>query len=333
MKQIKFRAYRVFEEADGSFERRIVERSTADLPEGDVLIKVHYAGLNYKDALSAYGNKGVTRNYPHTPGIDAAGEVVESRTQEYKPGAKVIVTSYDLGMNTDGGFGEYIRVPASWVVSLPEELSMRTSMQYGTAGFTAALSVHKLLNAGQEPEAGPVLVTGAAGGVGSLAVLILKKLGFKVIAGTSSLTDSKETIDKLGADDHYDSSMLNDTSGRTLLKERWAGAVDCVGGNVLATVLKACGMNGNVTTCGNIYSQELPVTVYPFILKGVSLLGITSQNTDMELRKLIWQKLAGEWQVDMDMLTHEITLVGLDKALGLFMSKKNRGRVLLRHGG
>ena len=332
MTPIKFQAYRVFETDNGSFERRIVERSTAELPEGDLLIKVHYAGLNYKDALSAYGNKGVTRVYPHTPGIDASGEVVESHSPDIVPGAKVIVTGYDLGMNADGGFGEYICVPASWVVPLPDKLSLRTSMQYGTAGFTAALSVHKLLNASQKPESGPVLVTGAAGGVGSMSVLILKKLGFKVIAGTSSLTDSKETVDKLGADDHYDSSMLNDTSGRPLIRARWAGAIDCVGGNVLATALKACSAGGNVITCGNIYSQELPITVYPFILNEVSLLGVASQNTDMGLRRVIWQKLANEWQVDAGTLTREITLPELDKALELFISKKNRGRVLLRHG-
>ncbi len=331
MTPVKFRAYRVFETETGTFERKIVERSTKELPEGDVLIKVHYAGLNYKDALSAYGNKGVTRAYPHTPGIDAAGEVTESLSPEIKPGEKVIVTGYDLGMNTDGGFGEYIRVPASWVVPLPKMLSPRTAMQYGTAGFTAALSVYKLLSASQHPNMGPVLVTGAAGGVGSLAVLILKKLGFRVIAGTSSLNDSKDTIDKLGADEHIDNTILNDISGRPLLRSKWAGAIDCVGGNVLATALKACSPGGNVTACGNIFSHELPVTVYPFILNGVNLLGIASQNTAMDLRKLVWNKLAIDWQVNMDELTHEVTLKELDQALDLYIHKKNRGKVILKH--
>ena len=180
-----YSALRVFETIPGIFERKIVNLNTDDLPQGDLLIKVMYSGLNYKDALSASGNRGVTRNYPHTPGIDAAGIIEESQSAIFKPGDKVIVVGYDLGMNTDGGFGEYIRVPEIWAVPLPENMTLRDSMIIGGTGYTAGLSVMKLLEQGMKPSDGPILVTGAAGGVGSWAVLILKKLGFKVIAGTS----------------------------------------------------------------------------------------------------------------------------------------------------
>ena len=185
-----YRALRVFESIPGIFERKIVNLNTDDLPQGDLLIKVMYSGLNYKDALSASGNRGVTRNYPHTPGIDAAGIIEESQSVNFKPGDKVIVVGYDLGMNTNGGFGEYIRVPEIWAVPLPENMTLRDSMIIGGTGYTAGLSVMKLLEQGMKPSDGPILVTGAAGGVGSWAVLILKKLGFKVIAGTSDLKDS-----------------------------------------------------------------------------------------------------------------------------------------------
>lgn len=328
----EFRALRVYENEKGEFERKITILSTGDLPGHDVLIRVHFSSLNYKDALSAYGNKGVTRKYPHTPGIDAAGVVEDSRSPAFHSGDKVIIGGYDLGMDTDGGFGEYIRVPAEWVVPLPETMSLKESMIIGGTGYTAALSVMNLVDQGVKPEDGPVLVTGAAGGVGSWSVLILKKLGYEVIAGTSNIEDSKDTIAKLGADQHVDKSIIDDTSGKALIKWKWAGAIENVGGNVLATALKACKPGGAVTCCGNIYSHELHTTVYPFILNAIKLIGISAQITPIETRKKVWEKLAGEYKVDMPDIVHEISLDELPAVLERAIKKKNRGQVVVRHG-
>jgi acrylyl-CoA reductase (NADPH) len=327
----QYKALRVFELDDGSFERKIVQLSTDQLPEGDVLIKVQYSGMNFKDALSSYGNKGVTRRYPHTPGVDAAGVVVESLSGNFKPGDQVVVGGYDLGMNTDGGFGGYIRVPSEWIVPLPEGMDLKESMIIGGTGYTAALSVMNLQDQGVKPEDGPILVTGAAGGVGSWSVLILKKLGYTVIAGTSNIDDSAEFIAKLGADQHVDKSVIDDTSGKALIKWKWAGAIDNVGGNVLSTAIRACKPGGTVTCCGNIYSDKLEMTVYPFILNAVKLIGISAQITPLGIRKRVWGKIAGEYKVELPNIIKEIGLDELPDILELVISKKNRGQVLLNH--
>ena len=225
------------EKENHQFVRKVVEREVSSLPEGDVLIQVHYSSLNYKDALSATGNKGVTRTYPHTPGIDAAGVVVSSEDATIKAGDQVIVAGYDLGMNTSGGFGEYIRVPSSWVVPLPEGMSLKESMMYGTAGFTAALSVYKLIGAGVKPSMGDVLVAGATGGVGSVAVSILSKLGFNVVGATGKM-EEEDMLLRLGAKKVIHRAELNDESGRPMLKGIYAGVIDTVGGHMLETALK-----------------------------------------------------------------------------------------------
>lgn len=331
MENNTFRAYRVFEEPDGHFRRQVVRRSIDDLPDHEALVRVEYSSLNYKDGLSASGHKGITRRYPHTPGIDSAGVVEQDRSGRFQAGDQVIVAGFDLGMNTDGGFGEYIKVPSGWIMPLPEGMTLRQSMVYGATGFTAGLSVYRLLAAGQKPEQGPVLVTGAAGGVGSMSVLMLKKLGFNVIAATSSIDDSQEFIGKLGADEHVDKTVTDDRSGKPLRRPRWAGAIDVVGGNVLATILKACDYGGNVTACGNIFSDELHTTVYPFILNAVSLLGVDAAKCPWDLRRTIWHKLSGEWAVDVSELLQEITLDELDDAIQRLMNKKNRGQVVLKH--
>ncbi len=327
----KYRALKVYEKPGNIFERKIETLDTDELPGNDVLIEVKYSALNYKDALSAYGNKGVTRKYPFTPGIDAAGIVKESRSELFKPGDEVVTGGYDLGMNTPGGFGEYISVPAKWIVSVPGQMTLRESMIIGGTGFTAGLSVMNLVEQGVKPEDGPVLVTGAAGGVGSWSVLILKKLGYKVIAGTSNIEDSKELIEKLGADQHVDKSVIDDASGRALLMWKWAGAIENVGGNVLATALKACKPGGTVTCCGNIYSHELNMTVYPFILNAVKLIGISAQETPIDVRKKVWSKFLDEYKVELPGILKEITLDDLPAALELAINKKNRGQVLVRH--
>ena len=253
----------------------IGQKEFSDLPAGELLIEVKYSSLNYKDALSASGNKGVTRKFPHTPGIDAAGVVATSSTSQFGAGDQVIVTGFDLGMNTAGGFGQYISVPASWAVKVPQGMTLKESMAYGTAGLTAALCVMRLMAFGLTKDSGEVLVTGATGGVGSVAVGILAKLGFNVVAATGK-TDEKDFLTQLGAKAIISRDEANDTSGRPLQKGRWAGVVDAVGGNILATAIKSAKYGGLVAACGNAMSADLAVSVYPFILRGVSLLGVDS---------------------------------------------------------
>jgi len=325
-----FKAMVVAEDENGRYTRSIRERSIRELPAGEVLVQVRYSSLNYKDLLSATGNKGVTRKYPHTPGIDAAGLVVESSGGEFKAGDEVIVTSYDLGMNTDGGFGQYIRVPAAWVVPLPNGLSLRESMAYGTAGFTAGLSVLRLMEHGIGPEDGNILVSGATGGVGSLSVSILSRLGYRVTA-VSGRADAEAFLQSLGAAEVIDVKEASDDSGRPLLKGRWAGSVDTVGGEILATTLKSTHLHGAVACCGNVASAELPINVFPFILRGVTVYGIDSQNCPMPARRKVWERLAGEWKIDHpEGLVTEIGLQELDGAIQKMKERKHRGRTIVR---
>jgi putative YhdH/YhfP family quinone oxidoreductase len=331
MKNIPFNAYWVTEESNGSFKSRVIQRSTDDLPQNGMLIKVAYSSLNYKDALSATGNKGVTRCYPHTPGIDAAGTVIESNPDKFQPGMQVIVTGYDLGMNTMGGFGEYINVPAEWVVPIPEGLSLKESMIFGTAGFTAALAMHHLLRCSQKPEDGALLVTGATGGVGSLSVAIASKLGFEVTASTGK-DDKTEYLIKLGAKMVINRKEVDDPSGRMLLRPQWAGAIDTVGGNTLATILKSLKPHGNVASCGNVASPLLNTSVFPFILNGVNLLGVNSATTPMSLRLELWNKLAGDWKPDLQQIKTDV--VGLDNihlSIQKILKGGITGRVVLEH--
>ncbi|MBP3970736.1 YhdH/YhfP family quinone oxidoreductase [Bacillus sp. WL1] len=329
MNHTSFRAIVVNETESKQFVRNVVAREVSSLPEGGVFIQVHYSSLNYKDALSATGNKGVTRTYPHTPGIDAAGVVVSSKDETIKAGDQVIVTGYDLGMNTSGGFGEYIRVPASWVVPLPEGMSLKESMMYGTAGFTAALSVYKLIRAGVTPSMGDVLVTGATGGVGSVAVSILSKLGFSVVGATGKM-EEEEMLLRLGAKKVIHRAELNDESGRPMLKGIYAGVIDTVGGHMLETALKTVKYGGCVTTCGNVAGQELQTTVYPFILRGISLLGIDSVQCPVDVRRDVWTFLANEWgNKELRSYTEECTLEELDEKFTLILQGKLKGRTVV----
>lgn len=329
MENQTFKAMVVTETPEKTFTRQITTRSIDDLPEGDVLIKVEYSSLNYKDALSATGNKGVTRNYPHTPGIDSAGVVAESRSDKFSPGDNVIVTSFDLGMNTAGGFAEFIRVPADWVVKLPAGLTMKEAMIYGTAGFTAGLSVNALIHM-VKPDQGEILVTGASGGVGSVAISILTKLGYQVVA-VSGLFEEQAYLTGIGAKEIISREDATDTSGRPVLKARWAGVIDTVGGDILATAIKSTKYGGSVTCCGNVASPDLPLSVFPFILRSVRLLGIDSQNCPMERRSAIWEKLAGDWRLEGLMgISNEITLEDLDERMQLMLQGKNKGRTVVR---
>ena len=321
-----FKAYRVHE-TDAGFTRTIETRKTADLPDNDVLIEVAYSSLNYKDALSATGNKGVTKTYPHTPGIDASGTVIRSKDARFQAGDNVIVTSYDLGMNTDGGFAQRINVPADWVVPLPEGMSLKTAMMYGTAGFTAAMSVHALHAYGNLQN--PLLVTGASGGVGSVAVALLAKLGHQVIASTGT-QHAHDMLRSLGATSIIDRHDLSTENPRPLLKPAYGGAIDTVGGHTLSNIIKSLHPHSSVAACGLVGGAELPLMVYPFILRGVNLLGIDSQTCPMALRQELWQHLASDWAVDLSAVTTEITLDGLDDAINAILKGETLGRVVLK---
>ncbi len=326
----QYKCMLVNEDDKGNFSREIVTRSLDELPKNEVLIRVKYSSLNYKDALSATGNKGVTRVYPHTPGIDAAGIVIESRHDNFKTGDEVIVTGYDLGMNTSGGFSEYISVPAAWIVKLPKNLSLRESMIYGTAGFTAALSIYKLIASDIKPSDGEILVTGATGGVGSVAVSILSKLGYDVIAATGK-PEAKDMLMHLGAKDIVLRDELNDQSKKILLKGRWAGVIDTVGGHMLETAIKSTQYGGCVTCCGNVASHELSTTVYPFIIRGISLLGIDSVQCPMNLRKEVWEKLSGIWKSEY-VISHveEVSLMSLTHKIDQMLVGKSKGRIIVK---
>jgi putative YhdH/YhfP family quinone oxidoreductase len=328
----EFKALVVTETEDKKYPRTITTRTIDDLPAGEVVVQVRYSSLNYKDVLSATGNRGVTRSYPHTPGIDASGVVVESEDSAFKPGDEVIVTSYDLGMNTAGGFGQYIRVPAGWVVPLPAGLSLREAMVYGTAGFTAALSVWRMIDNGVQPEDGDILVSGATGGVGSIAVSILAKSGYRVVA-VNGVVDEADYLKEIGAADVISIEEATDTSGRPLLKGRWAGGIDTVGGEILATTIKTVNSDGTVTCCGNVASPDLPLTVYPFILRGVTLIGIDSQNCPMPIRTKIWDKIASDWKIAwLEKLTTEAPFAQLDDKIELMLQGKHRGRTIINLG-
>jgi putative YhdH/YhfP family quinone oxidoreductase len=323
-----FKALWVTESKSGTFERNIVDRYIDDLPQGEIVIRVHYSSLNYKDALSATGNKGITRQFPHTPGIDAAGVVEISRNEQLAVGDEVLVTGYDLGMNTSGGYGQYIRVPASWVVKKPENYTLKECMIIGTAGFTAASAAYKMELLKLQPDAGPIVVTGATGGVGSMAISILTKAGYEVIA-VSGKSNALEYVQYLGAARLENRDYVNDTSQKALLKPKWAGAIDTVGGNTLATLLKGCQPEGCVVSTGLVSSPKLDTTVYPFILNGINLLGVGSAETPMAVRLVIWEKLANEWNIK-DKLSAIAKEVTLDELNTTYFDSILQGKVMGR---
>lgn len=326
----QYKAFVVREENDGTFSRSIEKKQISRLPEGEVLIKVKYAALNYKDALSSSGHKGITKKFPHTPGVDACGIVVYSESSEFEEGDAVIVTSYDFGMNTSGGFQEYIRVPAKWPVKLPKNMTLEESMILGTGGFTAALSLYKMEQNGQEPAMGPVLVTGSTGGVGSMAVSILSLNGYEVIAA-SGKKEAHPYLKELGATEIISREETNDKSGRPLLRPKWAGAIDTVGDNTLATCIKACDRNGSIAVCGLVESEKLETTVFPFILNGVNVLGIETAETPRKIRLKIWELLANEWKPKhLDNIKKIILLEELEEHIQLMLKGKSKGRVLVK---
>ena len=328
----KFQALLVSEDSPGHFRPEVVARDIAELPAGEVLIRVRYSSLNYKDALSASGNRGVTRQYPHTPGIDAAGVVEQSTVSEFAPGDEVIVTGYDLGMNTAGGFGQYIRVPSAWLLKRPQGLALREAMMLGTAGLTAALCVAKLEQAGLTPEAGTVLVTGATGGVGSIAVALLASLGYRVAAATGKV-GQEEFLRGLGASQVVRREELQDGTAKPMLKEQWAAAVDTVGGDILFNVVKSLQYGGSVACCGLTAGVNFQASVLPFILRGVNLLGVDSVELPLVVKASMWDKLSLQWKIaNLAALTHEVNLSELPAAIEQILAGKLVGRVLVNLG-
>jgi len=327
----KFKALYISKEGE-NFKKEIKALNSTDLPENDVLIKVCYSSLNYKDALSVSGNKGVTRKFPHVPGIDAAGIVMQSKTSNFKEGDSVIVTGFDLGMNTWGGFGEHISVPTSWVLALPDGLSLKEAMSFGTAGLTAGLSVEKIISADITPDQGAVIVSGATGGVGSMATAILSKSGFDVTA-ISGKNENDFLTSTLGARQIINrDEFIEKYNSKPLASSDFAAGIDNVGGPTLSGILKSVKQYGIVTCCGNVSSADLNTSVFPFILRGITLAGIDSVQTSMVLRKKVWQLLASEWKpLHLDKMIQEISLDELPEKLDELLLGKAKGRYVLKH--
>jgi putative YhdH/YhfP family quinone oxidoreductase len=314
---------------DGRVSATIESITKDDLPLGDVLIRVAYSSLNYKDALASQGHPGVVRSFPHVPGIDCAGTVVESTSDDYEDGDEVLVTGYDLGAGRWGGYCAFVRVPAEWIVRLPPGISVREAMIYGTAGFTAAQCVSAIVDRGIEPDRGPVVVTGSTGGVGCIAVAILAKLGYTVAAVTGK-PEHHDFLKRLGAKTILGRDDVVDTSDRPLLNARWAAAVDTVGGIPLASVVRSIDHRGCVAACGLAAGTDLDLTVYPFILRGVTLAGIDSAKCPRPDRLEIWNKLAGPWKVaQLNEVADEVTFAELPDRIERILAGGIVGRTLV----
>lgn len=328
---MSFKAYRV-NLIDGKVSGRIEHLEQEQLPAGEVLIEAEYSSVNYKDALAATGTGKIMRRMPLTGGIDVAGTVASSTDARFVPGDPVLVTGYDLGVGHDGGYAEWVRVPADWVVRRPQGMSAREAMAVGTAGFTAALSVLRLEQNGLRPENGPVLVTGATGGVGSMAVEFLAGLGYAVTA----LTGKAEQVDflkSLGAREVLLRDEL-EMGTRPLEKSLWAGAVDPVGGALLSWLTRTMMNHGSIANSGLAGGVELHTTVMPFILRGVNLLGIDSVNCPMRIREQLWQRLMTDLKPrHWAQVVHEVDLEQLDEVFAALMRGQGLGRTVVRIKG
>jgi acrylyl-CoA reductase (NADPH) len=326
-----FRAFVVNKTAD-EFTAQVQGLTQDNLSPGEVLIRVAYSGVNYKDALACTPDGRIVRNYPFVPGIDLAGTVVESSDTRFQEGQEVIATSYDLGVSHYGGFSEYARVKAEWVVPLPKGLTLREAMALGTAGFEAALAVHQLEKNDLSPQRGPVLVTGATGGVGSIAVNILAKRGYTVAASTGKQTEH-DYLRELGASSILSREEVSAESNRPMEKELWAGSVDSVGGATLAYLIRTAKYGGSIAACGLTGGSTVNTTVFPFILRGVNLLGIDSVFCPMELRRELWKHLASDMKpTKLDSMSREVTLDELPQVTAALLKGGMRGRTIVRLG-
>ena len=326
---MQYSAYYV-EEKDGAFSASISKLELKKPENGFLQIKVSHSSLNYKDALSASGNKGVTRNYPFVPGIDAAGTITDANSSQFNEGDEVIVTGYDMGMNTPGGFGEFINVPVDWVVKKPSNLSSLEAMSIGTAGLTAAASVLKINESPNESEL-PVLVSGSTGGVGSISVMLLSKLGKEVSALTGKAS-SVNFLQSIGATNIIMRDEYLEAPAKAMERPLFASAIDTVGGNVLSKMLPQISPHGVVACCGNVAGIEVSTTVFPFILRGITLAGIDSAESSLEFKIGLWNKLAGEWSLDLSSMVKIVTKENLQQEIDLILKGGQQGRVVLEHG-
>ena len=326
---MKYSAYYV-EEIDGAFSASISELELQKPDDGFVQIKVSHSSLNYKDALSASGNKGVTRNYPFVPGIDAAGTIADANSSEFTDGDEVIVTGYDMGMNTPGGFGEYINVPAEWVVKKPSNLSSLEAMSIGTAGITAAASVLKIQESTKASDL-PVLISGATGGVGSISVMLISKLGKEVSALTGK-PSSTDFLNSIGANNIIMRDEYLESPAKAMERPLFSSAIDTVGGNVLSKMLPQISPHGVVACCGNVAGIEVNTTVFPFILRGITLAGIDSAESPLEFKTSIWNKFADEWKLDLSSMIRVVFKENLQQEIDLILEGGQQGRVVLQHG-
>ena len=321
----------VVDKQEGQFSVQVQQLSLDYLPEGDVLIRVHYSGINYKDSLASIPNGNIVQNYPMVPGIDLAGVVVSSTDERFKEGDEVIATSYEIGVSQFGGYSEYARVQADWVVPLPEGLSLKEAMIIGTAGFTAALSVQRLEENHVSSDKGKVLVTGATGGVGSFAISFLSKLGYDVEASTGK-QEEHAYLKSIGAKSIVSREEVYDGKIRALGKQKWAAAIDPVGGEPLASLLSQIEYGGSVAVSGLTAGTKVPTAVFPFILRAVNLLGIDSVYCPMDTRKKVWDRLATDLKLpDLEQLVQkEISLDELPDALPVLLQGEARGRMIVK---
>ncbi|MDD9864187.1 MAG: oxidoreductase [Gammaproteobacteria bacterium] len=315
---------------DGKVAGRVEDVALDDLSSGEVVIRACWSSVNYKDALAATGANRIIREFPRVGGIDVAGRVELSSAAEFRPGDQVLATGYDMGVAHDGGYAHFVRLPASWVIPLPDGMSMRQAMALGTAGFTVALCVQRLEENGQQPAAGPVAVTGASGGVGSLAVAILSRLGYEVCA-ISAKPEARDYLVSLGAAEVIDRRSL-DLGRRPLEKGRWGGALDNVGGEMLSWLTRSTRPWGNVVAVGLAGGSELQTTVMPFILRGVALLGVSAADCPLRYRRPLWGRLASDLApTGLDRIAHaETTLEGLPRIFEAMLRGEATGRTLVR---
>jgi len=307
---------------------RLVEKKISDLPEGDLLVKVQYSSLNYKDAMSARGFPGVTKNYPHTPGVDAVGTVIRDKSNTFTEGDEVIVTGFDLGVNTAGGFGEYICVSSDWAIRLPAGLSAKNSMILGTAGLTAGLSI-RALQSFRGVANTKSIVSGSTGGVGSVAVKLLAHLGSHVTA-ISGKNSQHELLKSLGAEAILSRESFLENVRRPLGKGVWDIGVDVVGGEILSTMLAAINPAGAVACSGLVGGSQFESSVFPFILRGIALLGIESVAISLDQKEIIWDHFASDWSIPLNDLVKEVNLKNLEDEIDLIIAGNQVGRVLVK---
>ncbi|WP_371372832.1 YhdH/YhfP family quinone oxidoreductase [Thalassotalea aquiviva] len=328
-----FKALWVEEQNDNTFTQSITAKPMSLLPDNDLLIDVHYSSLNFKDAMSANGNRGITKEYPHTPGIDAAGVVISDKSGTFSQGDKVVVFGYDLGMNTSGGLAERICIPADWAVKCPDTLTLKESMIYGTGGITAALCVQKLEKLGASPSDGPVAVSGATGGVGSVSIAILHQLGYEVIA-FSGKESQHQHLKSLGATQVLHRDVINEVNDKPMGKPLWAHGIDTLGGDFLANMIKCIKPGGAVSACGLASSPFFKLNVFPFITRGVSLLGVDSVMIPLSDKQAIWQRVATDMKLpNLEQFSEEISLAQVPEYLSKFFAGQVVGRYVVNIKG